>query len=95
MKTATVTEFRSRAKELLKKVEDDQDILILSRPKSKEGFVVLTMKQYEALQETAHLLSTRANTEHLMKSITQHKTGRTLVKKLIEPKLKKKIALKK
>ncbi len=47
---------------------------------------VLTMKQYEALEETAHLLSTQANTEHLMESIAQHKAGRVLIKKLVEPK---------
>lgn len=75
MKTATVTEFRTRAKELLKEVEDDQDILILSRPKSKDGFVVLTMKHYESLEETAHLLSTAANASRLMEGIAQDKAG--------------------
>ena len=75
MKTATVTEFRSRAKELLKEVEDDQDILILSRPKSRHGFVVLTMKHFESLEETAHLLSTPTNTERLMLGISQDKAN--------------------
>lgn len=85
MKTASITEFRSRAKELLKQIEDDQDILILSRPRSKDGFVVLTMSHYEALEETAHLLSTAANTEHLMQSIAQHKAGEAIKRNLIEP----------
>lgn len=76
MKTATVTEFRSRAKELLQEVEDDQDILILSRPKNKESFVVLTMKHFESLEETAHLLSTPANAERLSVGIAQHKAGK-------------------
>jgi antitoxin YefM len=84
MKTATVTEFRANAKELLEQVEKDQDILVLSRPKNQEGFVVLTMSYYEALEETAHLLSTQANTEHLMQSIGQHKGGKVLEKSLIE-----------
>ena len=86
MKTASITEFRTRAKELLQQVEDDQDILILSRPKSKGSFVVLTMSHYEALEETAHLLSTKANTEHLMQSIGQHKAGQVIEKNLIKPK---------
>ena len=86
MKTATVTEFRTNAKELLEQVEKDQDILVLSRPKSQEGFVVLTMSHYEALEETAHLLSTQANTQHLMESIAQHKAGLITEKNLIEPK---------
>lgn len=75
MKTATVTEFRSRAKELLKEVEDDQDILIISRPKSKDGFVVLTMKHFESLEETAHLLSSPANTERLLAGIAEDKAS--------------------
>lgn len=75
MKTATVTEFRTRAKELLQEVEDDQDILILSRPKSQEGFVVLTMRHFESLEETAHLLSTPANAARLMEGIAEAKAG--------------------
>jgi antitoxin YefM len=86
MKTATVTEFRIRAKEFLEQVEKDQDILVISRPRGQEGFVVLTMSHYEALEETAHLLSTQANTEHLMQSIAQHKAGKVVKKSLIEPK---------
>lgn len=84
MKTATVTEFRTRAKEFLEEVEKDQDILVLSRPKNKEGFVVLTLSHYEALEETAHLLSTQANTEHLMGSIAQHKAGQVTERSLID-----------
>ena len=85
MKTATVTEFRQRAKELLKEIEEDQDILIISRPKSQAGFVVLPMDQYESLQESAHLLSTQANARHLWESVAQHKAGNVVSKNLIEP----------
>jgi len=75
MKTATVTEFRTRAKELLQEVEDDQDILILSRPKGQEGFVVLTMGHFESLEETAHLLSSPANATRLLQGIAEAKAG--------------------
>lgn len=85
MKTASVTEFKQRAKELLKEIEDDQDILIISRPKNQMGFVVLPMDQYDSLQETAHLLSTQANAQHLWESIAQHKAGNLVSKALIEP----------
>jgi antitoxin YefM len=85
MKTASVTEFRQRAKELLNEIEEDQDILIISRPKGQAGFVVLPMDQYESLQETAHLLSNEANARHLWESVAQHKAGNVVSKKLIEP----------
>lgn len=75
MKTATVTEFRSHAKEFLEQIEADRDILIISRPKSKEGFVVLTLSEYESMKETAYLLSSPANANRLVESITQDKAN--------------------
>lgn len=96
MKTATVTHFRTNMKVLLAEVESNQDILILSGPK-KKGFVLLTLQQFNALQETAHLLSTPANTTHLMESIAQHKAGKVFTKMLSlgeEPKSARKIVMK-
>jgi antitoxin YefM len=81
MKTASVTEFRSRLKEHLQEIEDNHDILIISRPK-KSGFVVLTLAEYESLKETSHLLSTAANAKRLMKGIKQAEAGKVVVKKL-------------
>ena len=82
MKTASVTDFRKRMNEHLQNIEDDQDILILSRPKKNASFVVLTMTEYESLKETAHLLSTPANTMRLMKGMKEAKAGKALVRKL-------------
>lgn len=82
MKTATVTEFRSRAKEYLQEIEDDRDILIISRPKRKAGFVVLTMAEYESLKETAYLLSTPANALRLIKGMKEIEEGKLVVKDL-------------
>jgi antitoxin YefM len=76
MKTATVSDFRTHMKEHLSEVEKDQDILILSGPKNK-NFVLITLDQFNSMEETAHLLSTRNNTERLMKGIAQHKAGKT------------------
>lgn len=81
MKTATITEFRSKMKERLQELEDDQDILILSGPK-KRDYVVLTLETFNAMEETAHLLSTSANTERLMESIAQDKAGNVTEKQL-------------
>lgn len=95
MKTATITEFRSRIKESLKEIEADQDILILSGSK-KRDFVVLTLEAYNAMEETAHLLSTSANAKRLIESITQDKAGIATVRDLNlgEP-VKKRVTAKK
>ena len=81
MKTASVTDFRNKMKEHLQEIEDNQDILVISRPK-KSGFVVLTLSEYESLKETSHLLSTSANAKRLMKGIKQADSGKTVVKNL-------------
>jgi len=82
MKTATVTDFRQKMKEHLNEIKNDQDILVLTGPK-KMDFVVLTLEAFNAMEETAHLLSTPANTERLMESIAQDKAGKTIVKQLV------------
>lgn len=89
MKIATVTEFRTRAKEYLQQVEDDRDILFISRPKNKEGFVVLTLSDYESMVETAYLLSTQENTTRLIESVEQVNSGKL---KIVDLKLESQAA---
>src|SRR5258708_11042606 len=81
MKTAIVTEFRQKMKEHLNEIRNDQDILILTGAK-KMDFVVVTLETFNAMEETAHLLSTPANTERLMESIAQDRSGKVVVKRL-------------
>jgi antitoxin YefM len=81
MKPATVTDFRQKMKEHLREIQNDQDILVLTGPK-KMDFVVLTLEAFNAMAETAHLLSTPANTQRLMESIAQDKAGSVVVKQL-------------
>lgn len=79
MKTATVNDFRNNMKYYLEAVENDQDFLILSGPKKKH-FVVLPLELFNAMQETAHLLSTPTNTNRLMESIKQDQLGKVFSK---------------
>lgn len=81
MKTATITDFRQKMKEHLDEIQQDQDILVLTGPKKKD-FVILTLETFNAMEETAHLLSTSANTKRLMESIAQDKAGKTTVREL-------------
>lgn len=85
MKTATITDFRSNMKERLQEIEDDQDILILSGPK-KRDFVILTLDQFNSMEETSHLLSTPSNTARLIESIRQDRAGNVTVRELEQAK---------
>lgn len=75
MKTATITDFSQRMKKHLEEIQEDQDILVLTGPKQK-GFVILTLETFNAMEETAHLLSTSANATRLIESIAQDKAGK-------------------
>lgn len=92
MKTATITDFRQKMKEHLDEIQEDQDILVLTGPKKKD-FVILTLETFNAMEETAHLLSTSANTKRLMESIAQDKGGKTTVRELDLDGAKSKIAV--
>jgi antitoxin YefM len=94
MKTATITDFRQKMKEHLDEIQEDQDILVLTGPKKKD-FVILTLETFNAMEETAHLLSTSANTKRLVESIAQDKAGKSTVRELDLDGAKSKIAVRK
>lgn len=94
MKTATITDFRQKMKEHLDKIQEDQDILVLTGPKKKD-FVILTLETFNAMEETAHLLSTSANTKRLMESIAQDKAGKATERELNVDGTKPKLAVRK
>jgi antitoxin YefM len=81
MKTATFTDFRQNMKEHLNKLQENQDILILTGPKKKD-FVVLTLETFNAMEETSHLLSTSSNAKRLLESIAQDEAGSVAVREL-------------
>jgi len=81
MRTATITDFRQKMKRHLDEIQEDQDFLVLTGPKQKD-FVILTLETFNAMEETAHLLSTSANTKRLMEGIAQDKAGKATVREL-------------
>jgi antitoxin YefM len=74
MDHVSYTELRQNLKWHLDKVCDDRAPLVVTR-RNAEPVVVLSLTEYEALEETLHLLSNPANAERLLKSITQAEAG--------------------
>jgi antitoxin YefM len=68
-------------KERLQEIEEAQDILILSGPK-KRDFVVMSLDQFNSMEETVHLLSTQANTQRLLESIAQDKASEAQIREI-------------
>ncbi len=83
MIVANFTEFRTALKKYLDEVENNQEILVIKR-KSGKGTVLISLEEYNSIMETMHLLSSKANADHLYESIQQINSGNTIQQDLIE-----------
>ncbi|WP_298707687.1 type II toxin-antitoxin system Phd/YefM family antitoxin [Chitinophaga sp.] len=83
MRVVNYSEFRSNLTENLNAVNDDREIVIVARSQGK-NVVVMDLDEYNALQETLHLTSTRANRKRLEEAITEMNKGKSVKHKLIE-----------
>ena len=83
MKAANFTEFRTKLKQYLDEVENNNETLIIKRG-SGNGAVLLSLDEFNSILETVHLLSSKTNADRLYESIKQMKSGKKTIKKLIE-----------
>lgn len=84
MRTLSFSEARGNLKQVLDQVVEDHVATIIKR-RDAEDAVVMSLSDYNALQETMYLLSTPANARHLMESIAQLRAGKARPRKLVDP----------
>lgn len=84
MKTVNYSELRQNLKANLDDVSDNNNLLIVHRPKGKT-IVMMTIEEYSALQETFHLSKSKVNRERLEQAIDNINSKTDLLNKsLIE-----------
>lgn len=83
MTAITYTAARENLASTMDKVCADHDPVIITRNRD-QAVVMLSLDDYESLQETAYLLRSPANARRLLASIESLNSGKTVKKSLKE-----------
>lgn len=83
MKTKTYTEAREKLSDIIEKVCEDHDPMIITKRRDK-SVVMMSLEDYEALAETAYLLRSPRNARRLLESIKELEEGRGTEKDIFE-----------
>lgn len=83
MDAISYTAARANLAKTMEKVCHDHAPVIITR-KSETPVVMLSLEDYQAMEETAYLLRSPANARHLLESIAELEAGNGQEKRLIE-----------
>ncbi len=85
MKAITYSAARENLASTMESVCEDREPVIITR-KRNQAVVMMSLEDYESIQETAYLLRTPANAERIRSAIGQLEKGKGTERKL--PRLK-------
>ena len=74
MKTLTYTEAREKLAKAMDRVCEDHEPLIITRRRD-QAVVMMSLADYEALEETAYLLRSPRNARRLREAVDQLRSG--------------------
>lgn len=82
MKAVNYSELRLKLKQNLDTVCDNDDLLVVQRPKGR-SVVMMSLDQYNSLQETLHLTRSKTNRQRLDAAVENINKRTNLVKQNI------------
>jgi len=83
MTALTYTAARENLATTMDKVCQDHDPVVITRNRD-QAVVMMSLEDYESLQETAYLMRSPANARRLLESIAELEKGKGIKKKLRE-----------
>ncbi len=83
MNAITYSHARENLAKTITRVCEDHSPVIITK-KGTEAVVMISLEDYEAMEETTHLLRSPKNAKRLLESIEQLEQGRGKARKLFE-----------
>ncbi|ADC61298.1 type II toxin-antitoxin system Phd/YefM family antitoxin [Allochromatium vinosum] len=83
MDAISYTAARANLAKTMEKVCDDHAPVIITR-KSESPVVMISLEDYQAMEETAYLLRSPANARRLLESIAELESGKGTVRAIAE-----------
>jgi antitoxin YefM len=84
MNVISYSDTRAHLKEVMDRVVADRAPVVISRQKA-ESVVMISLSDWNAIEETMHLLSTENNRDRLMAAVRQLEGGDGTSRELIQP----------
>ncbi|MHA6769763.1 type II toxin-antitoxin system Phd/YefM family antitoxin [Sphingobium ummariense] len=83
MDVISYSDTRAHLKDVMDRVVSDRAPVVISRQKA-ESVVMVSLSDWNAIEESMHLLSTEANRNRLLEAVKQLDTGKGKMRDLIE-----------
>ena len=84
MKTLTYTAARESLAQTIQQVCEDHDTVIITRRRD-QAVVMMSLEDYESLEETAYRLRSPRNAQRLREAVDQLRSGKGVERHLPEP----------
>jgi antitoxin YefM len=84
MRTVNYSDVRQNLAKMLDHVVDDAEEIVVTRS-GREAAVIISLREYESLKETAYLMASPANARRLNEAVEELRNGGGELRDLVDP----------